>query len=112
MPLYLATPVGLRPGQSAQSPAEQISVTFTSVVEDSRCPRGARCVWEGNAGVALLLAAPGGSAAVVLNTSGRFDREASRFGLTLRLLDLSPLPGADAPVASGEYTATISVTRP
>ncbi len=112
VPLELAAPVRLRAGQSARSPADRILITFDSVVEDSRCPQGVRCVWEGNAGIALSLKAPGGSAVVVLNTSTRFESRVSRLGFTIRLLEVSPLPEAEAPVAPADYMVTIEVTRP
>lgn len=34
-------------GQTKEFPEAGITVTFEDVVEDSRCPTGAMCIWEG-----------------------------------------------------------------
>ena len=34
-------------GQSASIVGEELKIKFLEVVEDSRCPRGVTCIWEG-----------------------------------------------------------------
>ena len=41
----------IRYGHSVTLARENLAITFKSVLEDSRCPTGAECVWEGNARV-------------------------------------------------------------
>ena len=45
----------LKLGQSAVAGDERLKINFVSVVEDSRCPEGATCIWAGNAKIALTL---------------------------------------------------------
>jgi hypothetical protein len=87
-------------------------VTFEKVVEDSRCPMNARCVWEGNARVALtVLEIRRGdrdeyhSWPLELNTSERFatKRAVGTLSVELRLLDPTPMAG----VSVEEYAVTL-----
>lgn len=87
-------------------------VTFEKVVEDSRCPMNARCVWEGNARVALsVLEIRRGdrdeyhSWPLELNTSERFATKRSVGALSVELRLLDPTPMAGVPVE--KYTATL-----
>ena len=43
----------LKPGQSASVQDGALRVRFESVINDSRCPRGVTCIWEGDAVVAV-----------------------------------------------------------
>ena len=47
------SPFSLHLGQTAQTPLHDIQVTFSKVIEDSRCPSDAQCVWEGNVKIRL-----------------------------------------------------------
>lgn len=42
-------------GESVYIPEENISITFEEVVEDSRCPLGVMCFWEGTAEIKLMI---------------------------------------------------------
>jgi hypothetical protein len=103
-------PRRLRLGQTAENLSEGIALSFESVVEDSRCPEGARCVWEGNARVVFRFETPRGAGSLELNTSSRFERELSRFGWVVRLVDLAPAPRADSAVAPAEYVVAVAVS--
>ena len=45
----------LRVGQEITVAGTDMKVRFDSVKEDSRCPEGVDCIWEGNAKIALTL---------------------------------------------------------
>jgi hypothetical protein len=49
------TPFTLEIGQSAVLDEPAVVVTFTAVVEDSRCPVDVVCIWEGDAVIRLTL---------------------------------------------------------
>lgn len=56
-------PVELEIGLSAQIQGDsgELILTFAEVVEDSRCPDGATCVWEGEAAVSIHLSSSEGT---------------------------------------------------
>lgn len=78
-------------------------VTFLSVVEDSRCPEGTTCVWEGRARVTVRVS----DQTVTLATpSSRTEPLEPIDGVEVELIGLYPYPGsaeaeAGAPIEIG-----------
>jgi hypothetical protein len=96
--------------------AEGVSLEFTSVAEDSRCPAGVQCVSEGNARIVLKTITPRGDGSVSLNTNPALPDSAlfDYYGVELRKLE--PFPASDnqnglVPVPSNLYEATVFVVR-
>ena len=99
----------LAPGQTRA--VAGLEITFEGVAEDSRCPAGVQCIWEGDAKVLLAVHAPGATPArVELHTSHRFAREAEHAGRRLTLVSVTPVPARDRPVAAKDYRVTLSVS--
>lgn len=102
--------ITLAPGESRRLPDSEAVLTFESVTEDSRCPTGVTCVWEGDAAVHITIGVPGTQAAgYTLHTNERFEREAVHEALHIRLTDLAPHPTADGPVNPDDYRATLVI---
>jgi hypothetical protein len=90
---------------------------FDDVSEDSRCPDGVSCIWEGNARVSLTLRemVPGKKRGtlyevvdetLVLNTSSRFEQRGTVPGGFLELRGLAPQP----PIGDRQrYVATLFI---
>jgi hypothetical protein len=101
----------LKVGASVTPAGTRVTITFVGVREDSRCPVGVTCIWEGDALVELRVQPETGSAATVeLHTSDRFARQGSAHGVTIQLERLTPAPTSDGPVPAGSYLVTISTT--
>jgi hypothetical protein len=106
-------PIGatLRVGEAYEVPGRGASVTFVGVTEDSRCPKGVTCVWEGDATVELRVQAGSAAPATVqLHTHDRFDREATVGGLRLRLESVEPYPEAERAIPAGAYRIVLSIS--
>jgi hypothetical protein len=101
----------LGPGQTASLADGALSVRFERVSEDSRCPQGVNCVWEGDAVVALVAARAGGTGQHQLHTSGRFARQVMEGPYRIELLKLEPVPAEGTQVPPAQYTATLRVVR-
>ncbi len=85
-----------------------LAVTFRAVLEDSRCPVNAYCVWAGNARLELSVARGDSAVRVVLNTL--LDPTAVTVDAhELRLLSLSPQPYAGRTIPPDRYVATLRV---
>lgn len=98
-------------GKSAAVRGEGLEIEFVSVVEDSRCPQGVDCIWEGNARVRLRLKrARGTPAEIELNTNLEPQRAAAD-GYEVRLTSLAPYPQANQPVDQKSYVATLEVRK-
>lgn len=99
-------------GRRAVVAPTRLQIAFRDLVEESRCPADVECVTAGNAAARFSVHGPrGGSATITLNTDRR-PREAGVLGFRVRLIELSPRPGtASAPVDTGGYVATLTVTE-
>jgi hypothetical protein len=88
-----------------------LKVKFSALVEDSRCPKGVDCIWEGNAKIRVELVGAGKQpASFELNTNVE-PKSASGAGYEISLLKLDPYPNADARPKEKDYVATLSVRR-
>jgi hypothetical protein len=99
-------------GASAKVPDTNITVFFEEVVEDSRCPTGANCIWEGDAAVKIRLDIPNTSPSrYTLHTNKQFVREIEHGGVLILLVAVTPYPTADAAPRRNEYRITLSHKR-
>ena len=102
----------LRIGTSAALPGG-VSITFAAVSDDSRCPTGVTCVWEGDAVVQLRVEAKGDPAVdLQLHANPRFNQEGRAGALTLTLVRLEPFPQGDRPIPRDAYSATLQISSP
>jgi hypothetical protein len=93
-------------GKVVRIEGKTLHVYFASVIDDSRCPMNARCVWEGNAKIAVQLgdlSAP----TFELNTSDRFATRGGLFDHDVVLVRLEPTPMTGEKVE--KYVATLRV---
>lgn len=98
-------------GESVGVKGGAFVVEFSKVLDDSRCPMNARCVWEGNARIALEVRESTRRQVIELNTSERFPTRSSvgenSKGFSIRLHHLEPTPMAGVPTEG--YVATLEV---
>lgn len=99
--------VGL--GQTKTLTGTRLRVKFVEVLEDSRCPEDAECIWAGNAKLKITLSRNGKrSKTFEINTNGTDSVEFE--GYRIELKDLMPKPRA----GSGDkkaYRATFTAER-
>lgn len=101
----------LKLGESAIVQSHGIVLKFKSVNDDSRCPIGAVCVWEGNATVVLELKNSNGDTLTSnLNTSIE-PKKVDFSSLIIVLKSLSPYPNLDTAINPEDYTATLLVKK-
>ena len=104
--------VTLAIGGSAPVPDTDVTVTVEDVTDDSRCPTGVTCIWEGDAVVHVRVTEPKAQPATyLLHTSGRFTRTATHGKLKLQLVEVKPYPAADTRIRREAYRVTLSVER-
>ena len=96
-------------GESVGIEQKSVVVKFEQVIEDSRCPMNARCIWEGNARIAIR-ASDSVDARYELNTSTRFPTREKITDFFIELRRLEPDRLAGAPTKG--YVATLFVGVP
>jgi hypothetical protein len=106
----LGRPFDMKPSEVVV--IQGLRITFEGISEDSRCPTGAQCIWAGDAAAEFTLhKAPSEPLERTLHTNGRFERQTQCDAFVVRLEDVKPYPKQGAPIAPGDYRATIVVTR-
>jgi hypothetical protein len=90
----------LRVGDQKKVTDEKLKIRFAEVVEDSRCPKGANCVWAGNAKMKITYRVGNGAEeSVEINTStGRTGFRAGNYAFTFVSLTEKPAQGRGAGV--------------
>lgn len=107
----LDRPFTLAPGRSATIDAERLQIGFERVVSDSRCPRGAQCITEGEAVVRVWLQkAPGARENRDLTTTPT-ESSAIYGAYRVNLEALDPVPTINRDIRPSEYVATLVVFR-
>ena len=112
-------PFSLRVGESARTDDGALVIGFEGVTADSRCPKGERCVWAGDATVRVWLQQGGGPRLThELHTASNTPHAENAPSHGLRLVRLDPVPITGRAIAQGDYVATLardgdaSVTAP
>jgi len=98
-------------GQTATLPMERLSIRFTGVVEDSRCPVDVQCVWAGNAKVTLDVSQTGKARQTITLNSNLEPREVAYEGFRIRFEGLVPQPRSNPPIRREDYRLRLSVSK-
>lgn len=82
------------------------------MTEDSRCPAGATCIWEGNAQIAVTVSKPSNEPQkLLLNTNGSFPTKAAYLNYIVSLVRLDPYPTVGSVIPERAYRAALVVTK-
>jgi hypothetical protein len=102
----------LRVGESVRSDDGALLIGFLGVPADSRCPKGAQCIWAGGATVRVWLQQAGGSRLTrELHTASNAPQVEKVPGIALRLVRLDPHPITGKAIPQGDYVATLALDR-
>ena len=91
-------------------PKSKLSIRFLEMVEDSRCPTDANCVWAGNAKIKVRVSRNGRSHELTLDTNGPH-QAATAEGYSIKLVGLTPAPRSNIRINRNGYVATLAVTK-
>ena len=73
----------------------KLFIQFDEVIADTRCPKGANCIWEGDAAVKLSVTHKKSMDTLTLHTNQEGEKIKSLFGYSFELVNLSPYPGEE-----------------
>ena len=97
-------------GESASIDGANLVLTFSRVVQDSRCPSDVQCVWAGNGQLELVARTGNNRTTFILNTTSG----AKEFTVNLhqiRLVALTPDPVSTQSIPPASYRAQLIVTK-
>jgi len=98
--------VELHYGQRVNFTNNHFSIKFKAVEEDSRCPDGAICVWEGNARIVIEVS----NNAFELNTNLE-PKETNYKDYKIRLTSVKPYPKLDEKINIEDYNIKLVVVK-
>lgn len=92
---------------SEKAKVENLTLTFFDIVEDSRCPEGAVCVWEGTIEIKVSLETEREKETVTIDQSAgayTFDK------YSIEIVGAQPLPSLTKIIPEDEYLVTLKVS--
>jgi hypothetical protein len=102
----------LHKGESVGIKGEGLQVKFVGVVEDSRCPRGVTCVWEGRVSCAVEITYNKSIYRIVLTQPGLSEQPAGttfeNYNIDLRV---EPYPEAGKDITESEYLLFLKFSK-
>lgn len=108
VPAQKADSITLKRGQQKKAGHNEITIKFVSVMEDSRCPEKAACVWAGNAKIEVLVSDRHGKKTLTMNTN--MGNHGDQYGgWAINLISLTPK--ADGKMPQSAYRAVFSIER-
>ena len=103
--------ISISEGNQKSADRGKLTVKFVSIIEDSRCPMNAKCVWAGNAKIKLAISK--GKAApkmIELNTNTE-PSSVKIFGYQFRLEGMTQKNPESMEMMDRPKVATISVSK-
>jgi hypothetical protein len=94
---------------------ENICIVLDSVFDDTRCPTGLNCVWEGNAKMRFKIKTDTSYSFFHLDTqpnSDLYHHDATVNGYKISLVELKPYPKVNTGIKLTDYAVTIEVNSP
>jgi hypothetical protein len=110
-PLVLADSVYIQYQDTLFIEGENAWISFDSLLDDSRCPVGIICVWEGNAKIGFSLGKGTQKVEFSLNTYKSFLNDTTIWDYSISLLDVLPFPHRDSSYTPSDYSAKILVIK-
>jgi hypothetical protein len=100
----------LRFNEAAVIKSEHLAIRFSSVVQDSRCPKSVTCIAAGNATIELELGTSKEKASLVKLGTDQDSKETSYQKYKLKLIEINPYPASPGRIESNQYIATLLIT--
>ena len=97
--------------QTIYNDEEDITLRFSSLVSDGRCPTDLHCFWEGNAEVKFVFEAYGIESRFSLNTYAGFTRDTTLSNFRISIINLTPYPHSEKIYLSNQYQAFLMVSK-
>lgn len=102
----LGEPFEIDYNQKAIFQDQDITIKFVGVLEDSRCPVEAECIWAGNVKIALLF----NGQQIKLNSNLK-PRQIAVRGYVVKLVSVLPSPHVNEKIKKEKYTAKLLVLQ-
>jgi len=99
-------------GQVAELKGEQITIQLEGIQDDSRCPKGATCIWQGRVSGILQISDNGSSSKIVLVEPGLSDQHGKNTYKQYEFTShVQPYPELGKRISSEDYRLFLTVKK-
>jgi hypothetical protein len=106
----LGDKVTLQLGQTVNLADDTLSIRLVKRVSDSRCPKGAQCIWAGEASCQIDLTYQNQTQSIVLTQPGGGEGIRSLLGYTLTF-NIEPYPELNKTIQDKDYRVVLTITQ-
>jgi hypothetical protein len=97
----------MKPQQTAKFPAENLTITFLDILEDSRCPSDVTCIWAGQTRLSFALSNDKKTEIVM----GSNDSEYVFGEYKIQMVEVRPYPKTTMKINHDDYTAVLKISK-
>jgi hypothetical protein len=98
-------------GQSAVISGERLTIKFVEVAGDSRCAKGAECVWAGEVTCIMLIKYLDSSSSLEFIQGGGTNNTFQDFNAYQIVFNVEPYPELDKTINPNDYKMVMKVTK-
>lgn len=106
----LGQPFVLKPGESATIQNESLNLTFREVINDSRCPEGAVCIWQGQVQCLLNITIEGKKEQLTLTQSGLSGTAFQTYHQYYLEFNVTPYPNLEEDIKASDFRLELKVS--
>ncbi|MBX2926960.1 MAG: hypothetical protein KF852_03925 [Saprospiraceae bacterium] len=100
----------LKHGERNDCTCGALAATFTSVVEDSRCPSDVTCVWAGRIIVTLEIELDGAPQTVTLSSENN-ENQVTVGAYLVTMNEVTPYPVSTTTIQPQDYKVNLTITQ-
>ena len=101
----------LKNGQQVTIEGQKLTLKFSSVFHDSRCPSSVTCAWAGNGAIVVEVSRKKKKAVQAMLNTLLDPKQVEYKGYTVRLVTLNPYPKTPGDIDPSEYEAVLIVSK-
>ena len=101
----------LRNGQQVTIEGQKLTLKFSSLIHDSRCPTSVTCAWAGNGAIVVEVSRKKKKAVQAMLNTLLEPKQVEYKGYTVRLVALNPYPKTPGQIDPSEYEAVLIVSK-
>ena len=101
----------LKNGQQVTIEGQKLTLKFSSLFHDSRCPTSVTCAWAGNGAIVVEVSRKKKKAVQAMLNTLLEPKQVEYKGYTVRLVALNPYPKTPGQIDPSEYEAVLIVSK-
>ena len=101
----------IKNGQQVTIEGQKLTLKFSSLFQDSRCPSSVTCAWAGNGAIVLEVSRKNKKAVQSMLNTLLNPKQIQYKGFTIKLVALNPYPKTPGEIDPSEYEAVLIVSK-